>query len=400
MQLLRGVELHFLGCNESITKSSLLLRRMQIVVNSIYPQGHFPDNASFAGDFFGYLAGQHPDHHFYFLTNQESNQYYTAATNATIVPINNTLNNIASLQFWNNVQLALLLKKLQTTVLVQPFGFCCRTTNVPQVLMVSDLLWMNKQPYFSKTIRTYHRLFGKQGIKKAAHIITFSDFIKQALINQYPNALDKVAVFSAAASYFFQPITIEQKQQVKDSYADGREYFLFTGGNNPKNNLIGLLKAFSLFKKWQKSNMKLLIAGHITQQKGDVLKKLSSYKYKDDVVVLKEIDEQQLTLITAAAYTFIFPSLYEGFTTPMLSAMQCGVPVVASRLSTATEIGGEGCLYAAVNDVEDLANQLKLLYRDELLRASLIEKGLQQAAIYNWERTAGLFWDGLLKVIS
>jgi len=259
------------------------------------------------------------------------------------------------------------------------------------------LLWMNKQPYFSKTIRTYHRLFGKQGIKKAAHIITFSDFIKQALINQYPNALDKVAVISAAASPIYNPITIEQKQQVKDSYADGREYFLFTGGNNPKNNLVGLLKAFSLFKKWQKSNMKLLIAGQFAAQKGDVLNKLSSYKYKDDVVVLKDIDKQQLALITAAAYTFIFPSLYEGFARPILSAMQCGVPVVASRRNTETEIGGEGCLYAAVNDVEDLATQLKLLYRDELMKALLIEKGLQQAAIHNWEKTTVLCWDVLLK---
>jgi len=370
---------------------------MHIVVNSIYPQGYYPDNASFTEQLFGYLAINHSEHHFYFLINKGSNHQFSTASNATIIPINNAVTNIASLKIWGNVQVPLLLKKLKATVLVQPYGFCSLTTNVPQLLLISDLLWTDKPQYLPNSIRLYHRLFGKQGIKKSAGIITFSEFIKQGLINKYPIAADKVSVVSGAASPIFQPISQEQKQQVKDGYADGREYFLFTGGNNPKNNLVGLLKAFSLFKKWQKSNMKLLIAGEIIQQKGDILEKLSSYKYKDDVVLLKGITEQKLAMITAAAYSFIFPSLHEGFTTPILSAMQCGVPVIATNLNTNTEIGGEGCLYASPKDVDGMANQMKLLYRDELMRASLIEKGLQQAAIHNWEKTARLFWDVLLK---
>lgn len=382
---------------KSITKSNLHLRRMQIVVNNIYPKDYNPANASFVEGLFGYLVEKYPEHHFYFLTNNRSNHVFPTAPNAATVPIDNTLNNISSLQLWNNVKLPLLLKKLEATVLVQPFGFCSLLTSVPQLLMFSDLLWMDKRHQLSNTIKLYNRLLGKQGIKKVAQIITFSEFIQQTLIEKYPTASNKVSIINAAASSIYQPITIEQKQQVKDGYADGREYFLFTGGNNPKNNLVGMLKSFSLFKKWQKSNMKLLIAGQITPHKGDVLEKLSSYKYKDDVVVLKVIDKQQLALIMAAAYTFIFPIVYEGFAEPMLSAMQCGVPVVASNLNTTSEIGGDSCLFADINDVDGLANQLKLLYRDERMRASLIEKGFQQAAIHNWEKTAQLFWDALLK---
>ena len=370
---------------------------MHIVVNSIFPQGYYPDNASFTEQLFGYLAEKYPQHNFYFLINEGSNHRYPTPANATIIPINNAVTNISSITIWGNVQMPLLLKKLKATVLVQPYGFCSLTTNVPQVLVVSNLLWMEKQPYLPRTIRLYHRLFGKQGVKKVIQIITFSDFIKDLLINQYPVATEKVSVVYGAASPIYQPITFEQRQQTKDGYADGREYFLFNGGNNPKNNLVGLLKAFSLFKKWQKSNMKLLIAGEITPQKDDVLEKLSSYKYKDDVVVLKGINEQQLALILASAYTYVFPSLYEGYALPILSAMQCGVPVIATNLNTNAETGGEGCLYAAPIDVERMANQMKLLYRDEHLRATLIEKGLQQAVVNNWEKTGGLFWNILLK---
>lgn len=373
---------------------------MHIVVNTIYPKGYYPDNTSFTEQLFGYLAKKHPEHHFYFLIHKGNNHSYSTDANTTIIPISNAVTNIVSLKIWGIVQLPLLLKKLKATVLVQPYGFCSLTTNVPQMLMVSDLLWMDKPQYLPRTIRLYHHLFGKQGIKKATQIITFSDFIKQSLINQYPIATEKVSFVYGTTSPFYQPITFEQKQQTKDGYADGREYFLFTGGNNPKNNLVGLLKAFSLFKKWQKSNMKLLVAGQITPQKGDVLEKLSSYKYKDDVVILKGINEQQLVLITTAAYSFIFPSLSEGFAVPVLSALQCGVPVIATNLNTTTEIGGDGCLYASANDAEGIANQMKLIYRDEHFRASLIEKGLRQAAIHNWGKTGELFWDALLKAVS
>jgi glycosyltransferase involved in cell wall biosynthesis len=373
---------------------------MHIVINSIYPQGYYSDNASFTEELFVYLTEKYPEHHFYFLINKGSNHHCPTAANATIIPINTAVTNIASLKIWGNIRLPLLLKKLKATVLVQPYGFCSLTTNTPQVLMVSDLLWIDKTQYLPRTIRLYHRLFGKQSIKKASRIITFSEIIKQGLIDKYPIAAENISAINGAAAAIYQPITHEQKQQAKDGYADGREYFLFTGGNNPKNNLVGLLKAFSLFKKWQKSNMKLLIAGPITPQKGDVLDKLDSYKYKDDVVILKGINERQLALVTASAYAFIFPTLVNGFAVPLLSAMQCGVPAIATDLNTNREVGAEGILYALPNDVDGMANQMKLLYRDELMKASLIEKGFQQAAVYNWERTVGLFWDVVLKVVS
>ena len=373
---------------------------MHIVVNSIYPHDSCPDIASFTGQLFGYLVEKYPEHHFYFLINKGGNSYFSKSPNSTFIPINNTVSNIASLKLWGNVQLPLLLKKLRATVLIQPFEFCSFTTNVPQVLLIANLSSINKPQYLPSSIRLYHRLFGMRGIKKAHAIITFSSFIKQELSNKYPFASDKITVINGSASSINKPITPEQRQQAKDAYADGREYFLFTGGNNPKNNLVVLLKAFSLFKKWQKSNMKLLIAGEITQQKGDILEKLSSYKYKDDVVILKGIDQQQLALITAAAYSFIYPSLYEGFAMPILSAMQCGVPVIATNLNTNSEIGGEGCLYAPPNDVDGIANQMKMLYRDELMRASLIEKGMQQAAVYNLDLATNLFWDVVLKTVS
>ena len=147
--------------------------------------------------------------------------------------------------------------------------------------------------------------------------------------------------------------------------------------------------------------MKLLIMGPFTPQKEDMLKKLSSYKYKDDVVVLKNLSKEQTVLITASAFALIVPYLHvtEESAMTLLTSMQCGVPVIASNFESMTEFGGDSCLYVSPDETDEIANKMKHLYRDEQLQTTLKVNGLQQAALYNWDKTANKFWDMLLKVI-
>ena len=165
------------------------------------------------------------------------------------------------------------------------------------------------------------------------------------------------------------------------------------------------IKYYRLFylkkiKNWQKSNIKLLVAGTISSQKNGSIKKLDSYKYKEDVVLLDGINNQQLALITASAYAVIHPFFYEPLIMPVLSSMQCGVPVIVISPENIDEMVTDTCLYVSPYDTEGLANQLKLLYRDESLSRSLVEKGLKATTDFNWERTGGLFWNVILKANS
>ncbi|MFM8759164.1 MAG: glycosyltransferase, partial [Methylophilaceae bacterium] len=120
----------------------------------------------------------------------------------------------------------------------------------------------------------------------------------------------------SAAKPFFQPLDYEAKAAVKAEYANDCEYFLFTGGIHPRKNLLNLLKAFSVFKKWQRSNMKLLVVGRKAWQYEDVLEKLNTYKFREDVVLLDYLDDEELAKITASAYAAVYPSFWEGFGVP------------------------------------------------------------------------------------
>ncbi|MFP5041191.1 glycosyltransferase family 4 protein [Parasediminibacterium sp. JCM 36343] len=375
---------------------------MQIAVNTICLGDETASkNQLFLQQVVNVLMTKYPEHHFFLIVRNTDKQCFNSSANSTPVLVRSAITSLAALKIWNNVQLPRILKKLKADVVLQPYGLFSAVTRIPQVIVIENLLWIN-QPRFLTTMQAWRAKYHtKQAIKKANQVIVLSASAKQDLIAQFPKVAHKISFVSAAANPIFQPIDSIQRQQTKDSYADGREYFLFAGGNQPVKNIEGMLKAFSLFKKWHKSNMKLLVAGAFSfSPKNDVLAKLNSYKYKEDVVLLKDITIQQLATVTAAAYAFICPAFYEADAVPLLSAIQCGVPVIAAANANLKEAGGEACLYAPANDIEALANQMKLLYKDEQQRSALIAKGLQEVAVFNWEKTADTAWDCLEKAVG
>jgi glycosyltransferase involved in cell wall biosynthesis len=233
-------------------------------------------------------------------------------------------------------------------------------------------------------------------LKKAKRVVTVSEFSKKDIVESYPNLQLNPTVISGAARSGFIPLSWEEKEQVKEAYTDGYEYFLCVGGINPRKNMMHILKAFSLFKKWHKSNMKLVFAGRLAWQYQDFVEKLKTFKYRNDVVLTGYVEEKILQKLTGAAYASLYVTHLEGFGLPIVEAMQSGVPVVVGNNSSMPEVGGEAVLYADASNPENIASQMQALYRNEKMRENLIQKGLERAAQYSWENAAQLFWKEIL----
>jgi glycosyltransferase involved in cell wall biosynthesis len=76
------------------------------------------------------------------------------------------------------------------------------------------------------------------------------------------------------------------------------------------------------------------------------------------------------------------------------------VPVLTSEKTSMQEVAGDAGLYFDANDHPDVADKMMQIYKDEDLRKQLIEKGKLIAEKYDWERSADLFWDIILKTIE
>lgn len=143
--------------------------------------------------------------------------------------------------------------------------------------------------------------------------------------------------------------------------------------------------------------MKLVLTGRLAWKYESFTKNLESYKYRSDVVMTGYVEDAELVKIIGAAYGMVYPSLFEGFGVPVLEAMKCSVPVITTANSAMQEIAKDAALYAAADSNTDIADKMMLLYKDENKRKELIQKGSLVANEYNWDKTADLLWECILK---
>ena len=234
-------------------------------------------------------------------------------------------------------------------------------------------------------------------LSKAIFIATVSEFSKQDIIRQYKTEATKIDIVFNGVKEIFQPVTEEDKAVMKNKYTEGKEYFVYAGSIHPRKNLMNLLKAFSIFKKRQQTNMKLVLTGRLAWKYESFKENLKSYKYRNDVIMTGYVEQKELVKIIGSAYGLVYPSLFEGFGVPVLEAMRCDVPVITSADSAMQEIAKDAALYTDANNTADMADKMMLLYKDEKLRKELIEKGKKVAGKYDWDKTAELLWQTILK---
>ncbi len=109
----------------------------------------------------------------------------------------------------------------------------------------------------------------------------------------------------------------------------------------------------------------------------------------DRVVAPGFVAERDKVELLNGAAAFVYPSLAEGFGMPNLEAMACGCPVVTSKAFAIPEIVGDAALLLQdPRDAAGLADALRRLARDAVLRRSLVEKGLRRAACFSWTDSA------------
>jgi glycosyltransferase involved in cell wall biosynthesis len=339
-------------------------------------------------ELFKRITTQYPQHRFLFLFDRPFDESFLFSSNIEARVLTPAARHGIGFRWWYDVKLASAAKQWKADVLVSPDGFCSFTTSIPQLLVVHDLSFKHYPQFIPKHHWWFYKLHQQKFLKKATQIVTVSAFSKADIIHHYPFTATKIAVITNAAQTTFVALNWQQQQQVKDGWADGREYFLFVGGIHPRKNLMGLLKAFSHFKRWSQSNMQLLVAGRLAWQYNSTVEKLQSYKYRQDVKLLDYVPQEQLTKLMASAYALVYPSFFEGFGLPLLEAMQCGTPVITSNTSSMPEIAGDAALYANPDHFEELGNHMLTLYKNENQRNALIQKGFIQAQQFSWDASA------------
>lgn len=229
-------------------------------------------------------------------------------------------------------------------------------------------------------------------LKKAKAIITVSEFTKNEIIEVYSRRYEsklKVVHNSYDASLYRFQDNIEDRNMVLKKYGIRDPFFLYVGRLEKKKNTSSLVEAFAIFKeKFPDNKVKLVMIGNAGFGFDEIKYIIEEYNLDNEIIIPGWAEEHDLPYIFSAALAFVFPSLHEGFGIPVLQAMACHAPAIISDLPVLREVAGQAAFFFNPRDREDMLRALELIYQDEDLRNSLIEKGIIRAAQFSWDKAA------------
>lgn len=363
----------------------LFFTQMIIAVNTRLQKSQQPDGfEDFIFDLLEKLTEKYPRHQFIYIFDKPYTGNRVFAKNVLpVVTIPQTTGNLR-LQYWFNFKVPKLLRQHRADVFLSFEGICSIRTKKPQCLLVSHTAWQQSFQMQKKWVHSFYRKFMPVFLTKAKSIVAVSDFIKKELEEKYSVASKKIELLYPGIDENFKPLDWEQAEAIRDKYTDGKSYFLFSGNINKHSNYINLLKAFTFFKKRQKSNMLLLFAGNPDEQ---FLQDLKTYKLKNEVKLLQGLSVKETAHVTAAAYAMVNPTRLTGLINPILQAMQCHVPVIVADTDAMQSAYEQAVVYCNPAQVEDIANKMMLIYKDEEKAKALVEAANRLIKKHNWDNT-------------
>lgn len=216
--------------------------------------------------------------------------------------------------------------------------------------------------------------------RKAAAILTDSEFSKNQLLRYTKGRRQKIYPVHLGVDESWFEIRKTQRPHP-------RPYLLCVGNVKPHKNLSGLLQAFSQIQRDLPHD--LVIVG---KQEGFITADKALFHQTDAlgrrVHFTGYVDDDLLKQYFVHADALVFPSLYEGFGLPPLEAMACGCPVIVSNAASLPEVCSDAALYCNPYDFHDIADKIKQLMADPMLRENLRAKGFERAKHFSWEKCA------------
>ena len=263
----------------------------------------------------------------------------------------------------------------------------------PVVATIHDLAFEHLPETFNRRSWMQLRFTVRRTARRAAQIITVSEYSRQDISKTYRIASQRILVTPEAAPARFSPVTNETElKKVRKTYGIERDYILSLCSIQPRKNLVRLIEAYSLLRQ-SRPEVKLpqlVLAGKRGWLESETITAAEQNVRGSDILFTGYVADQDLPALYSGALCFVYPSYFEGFGLPILEAMQCGAPVIAGNRTSIPELVADAGLLFDPFDTNALVEALKRILDDADYRAVLRARGLTRSGDFSWKATAQL----------
>lgn len=367
---------------------------MRIGVNvRLLLQGKLEGIGHFSEQLLKRMVQNHPDDEFVFFFDRKYAKEFVFAKNVKPVVLPVQARHPVLWQIYFDWLLPFYCKKYKIDVFFSPENYLPKLSSVPMVCTIHDLNFMHNTSYIgNKGHQKYFMKYFPLNAKKCARIVTVSEFSKQDIAQSMQVEQSKIDVVYNAANECYKPLAEEVREQIKQQYTSGKDYFYFVGALHKRKNLEGMFRAFDIFKQESKSEVKLLIIGNKKWWDKDIELAFNQMHHKNDVIFLGRLEKEKVAQIAGASLGLLFVSLFEGFGIPIVEAFQSGTAVITSNLTSMPEVASDAALVVNPYDDRQVAEAMLLIYSDSDKRQQLIEKGFERNKLFSWDKSSEKLW--------
>ncbi len=224
-------------------------------------------------------------------------------------------------------------------------------------------------------------------LRTADALITVSESVQQDLLRLYRVAPDRVYAIPHGVAFPFVPHPPQHVRPVIASLGIREPYVIAVGTVEPRKGYPVLLEAVERAAE-NIPDLQLVIVGATGWLAEPIERALEEAQQRGRVFRLRRISDQTLAALYSAAAAFVTASFYEGFNFPLLEALACGAPAIATDIPVHREVAGNAALFVRSGDVDSLAEAMISLLTDTTLARRLQQAGPQQASRFSWHKSA------------
>lgn len=261
----------------------------------------------------------------------------------------------------------------------------------PAIAIVHDLAIVRSPQHFTLRKRLLYGAMLRPSIAVASVVGTVSETSRQDIVDVLGVARDRTAVFLAAANPRCFPATPGEVAAVRARHGLARPYVLTVGTLEPRKNLPLLLRAFDRLASPLPDHDLVIVGARGWLDRG-LVRQIEARAGGGRVRWLGYVPVDDLAALYTGTDLFVLASEWEGFGLPVLEAMGCGAPVLATDIPALREVGGSAARFVQPGNAGALADAMLATLRDPRRRA-WAHDGLSRAASFSWKRTAEAVWE-------